>query len=53
MSQSQSAPHTSPQGGLRRHLSLIDATSIIVGIIIGASIFRSSPLIASQVPNVG
>jgi basic amino acid/polyamine antiporter, APA family len=36
-----------------RHLTLFDSTSIIVGIIIGSTIYRSAPLIASQVPNVG
>ena len=36
-----------------RHLTLLDSTSIIVGIIIGSSIFRSTPLIAGQVPNIG
>ncbi|MGO9108307.1 MAG: APC family permease [Thermoguttaceae bacterium] len=37
----------------RQHLTLLDSTSIIVGIIIGSSIFRSTPLIAGQVPNIG
>ena len=35
------------------HLSLLDSTSIIVGIIIGSTIYLSSPRIAAQVPNVG
>jgi amino acid transporter len=35
----------------RRQLSLLDSTSIIVGIIIGATIYESSPLIAASVPN--
>ena len=35
----------------RQHLNLWDSTSIIVGIIIGAGIFRSTPLIAVQVPS--
>ncbi len=43
----------SPRASPHQHLSLLDSTSIIVGIIIGASIFRSTPLIAGQVPNVG
>jgi basic amino acid/polyamine antiporter, APA family len=34
-----------------RHLTLFDSTSIIVGIIIGSSIFHSAPLIASQAPD--
>ncbi len=33
----------------KRRLSLFDSTSIIVGIIIGSSIYESSPLIASSV----
>ncbi len=44
----QSSPLACPH----RHLSLFDSTSIIVGIIIGASIFSSTPLIARQVPSV-
>jgi amino acid transporter len=40
----RAAPH--------RHLTLLDSTSIIVGIIIGSSIYSSTPLIAGQVPNV-
>jgi amino acid transporter len=35
----------------RRQLSLLDSTSIIVGIIIGASIYESAPSIAASVPN--
>jgi amino acid transporter len=42
--ESRAAPH--------QHLSLLDSTSIIVGIIIGSSIYCSTPLIAQQVPNV-
>jgi amino acid transporter len=34
-------------------MTLLDSTSIIVGIIIGSSIYLSTPLIAQQVPNVG
>jgi len=41
---SQAAPH--------QHLSLLDSTSIIVGIIIGSTIYCSTPLIAQQVPSV-
>jgi amino acid transporter len=36
-----------------QHLSLWDSASIIVGIIIGSSIYCSTPLIARQAPNVG
>jgi amino acid transporter len=36
-----------------QHLSLWDSTSIIVGIIIGSSIYCSAPRIAGQVPDVG
>ena len=35
----------------RRQLTLLDSTSIIVGIIIGSSIYESTPLIANCVPN--
>ena len=34
-------------------MTLLDSTSIIVGIIIGSTIFLSSPRIAGQVPNIG
>jgi amino acid transporter len=44
--------HVRPPASPRQHLTLFDSTSIIIGIIIGASIFRSSPLIAAQVPSV-
>ena len=37
----------------RRQLTLFDSTSIIVGIIIGAGIYETTPLIASQLPNLG
>jgi amino acid transporter len=36
----------------KRQLTLFDSTSIIVGIIIGATIYESSPLIAGNVPGV-
>ncbi len=44
---------SSPQASPRRHLTLLDSTSIIVGIIIGSTIYLSSPRIAAQVPSVG
>jgi len=37
----------------RRQLGLLDSTSIIVGIIIGAGIYQSSPLIAANVTSAG
>ena len=37
----------------RRQLTLLDSTSIIVGIIIGSSIYESTPLIANMVPSSG
>ena len=40
-----------PQGAPRRELTLLDSTCIIVGIIIGAGIYRSSPEIAGLVPS--
>ena len=48
-SEKQSSFSASPH----QHLTLLDSTSIIVGIIIGSSIYCSTPLIAGQVPNVG
>lgn len=51
--------HTAPQRPTRRpatplrQLSLWDSTSIIVGIILGAAIYRSSPTIAASVPSAG
>jgi len=36
----------------QRHLTLFDSTSIIVGIIIGATIYESTPLIAQNVSGV-
>jgi basic amino acid/polyamine antiporter, APA family len=47
------AKQSTPQATPHQHLSLLDSTSIIVGIIIGSSIFRSTPLIAAQVPSIG
>jgi len=35
----------------RRQLTLLDSTSIIVGIIIGSSIYESAPLIAKSLPS--
>jgi amino acid transporter len=37
----------------RRQLTLLDSTSIIVGIIIGSSLYESTPLIANMVPSSG
>jgi amino acid transporter len=37
----------------RRQLTLLDSTSIIVGIMIGSSIYESTPLIAGAVPGIG
>ena len=45
----QSSSPASPH----QHLTLLDSTSIIVGIIIGSTIYLSSPLIAAHVPSVG
>lgn len=39
--------HAAPQ----RKLTLFDSTSIIVGIIIGAGMYKTAPLIAGSVPN--
>ena len=48
VSSSNACPSASP----RRELTLFDSTCIIVGIIIGAGIYRSSPEIAGQTPNL-
>ncbi len=40
------------KAGPKRRLSVFDSVCIIVGIIIGAGIFETSPAIASLVPNV-
>ncbi len=40
-----------PSAAPRRELTLFDSTCIIVGIIIAAGIYRSSPVIAQLVPN--
>jgi hypothetical protein len=42
-----------PQGLPRQQLSLLDSTSIIVGIIIGSGIYRSSPDIAAGAGRFG
>ena len=34
-----------------KNISLLDATSIMIGVIIGVGIFESSPLVASSLPN--
>jgi len=43
---------TAASAAPKRQLTLFDSTCIIVGIIIGAGIYESSPLIASNVPDV-
>jgi amino acid transporter len=43
----------SPTVAPRRQLTLFDSTSIIMGIIIGATIYRSSPMIAGNVRGLG
>jgi len=53
MPQLASGQQSTPRASPHQHRTLFDSTSIIVGIIIGASIFRSTPLIAQQVSNVG
>ena len=42
-----------PAGEPKAHLGLFDAVSIIIGIVIGATIFRSAPLIMSNVKSPG
>ncbi|MEN6493033.1 MAG: amino acid permease [Thermoguttaceae bacterium] len=46
---SSSTPAIEPAAP-KRQLTLFDSTSIIVGIILGAAIYESSPLIAKNVP---
>ncbi|MFZ1932637.1 MAG: APC family permease [Thermoguttaceae bacterium] len=49
---SRAAPSTvRPSAVPRRELTLFDSTCIIVGIIIGAGIYRSSPNVAGLAPN--
>ncbi len=43
----------SPTAAPRRQLTLFDSTSIIMGIIIGATIYESSPMIAGSVRGLG
>ncbi len=45
-------PSPPPNAAPRRQLTLFDSTSIIVGIVIGSTIYESTPLIANQVPGV-
>jgi amino acid transporter len=42
----------SPAAAPRRQLSLLDCTSIIVGVIIGAGIYETTPIIAANVPDL-
>ena len=51
--QSVPSPQTSTPAAPKRQLTLFDSTSIIVGIIIGAGIYESTPLIAKNVPDLG
>jgi amino acid transporter len=46
------APTAAPSAFPRRQLTLFDSTSIIMGIIIGAGIYESSPVIAACVPGI-
>jgi APA family basic amino acid/polyamine antiporter len=46
----QSPPSDTRRAAPQRHLSLFDSTNIIVGIIIGATIYESTPDIAAGVP---
>jgi len=53
MSESNSTEQPAPEAAPTRQLTLFDSTCIIVGIIIGAGIYESSPLIAQNVAGVG
>jgi len=46
-SDSKSSSHCRPSP----NISLLDASSIMIGVIIGVGVFESSPLIASSLPN--
>lgn len=49
---SENTPKTAEsRAAPRRQLTLLDSTSIIVGIIIGSSIYETTPTIANCVPN--
>jgi len=52
MSENSHSQSETPTAAPQRHLTLFDSTSIIVGIIIGAGIYESTPLIAQNVPGV-
>ena len=53
MATSDPDPSPTGQAAPHQHLSLWDSISIIVGIIVGSSIYCSTPFIASKVPNLG
>ncbi|MBI2969256.1 MAG: amino acid permease [Gammaproteobacteria bacterium] len=42
-----------PAGRPRRQLTLLDSSSIILGIVIGAGIYETTPLIAQSLPGAG
>lgn len=46
-------PENGAPAAPRRQLTLFDSTSIIVGIIIGVTIYEGTPLIANNVPSLG
>lgn len=52
MSTAASQPSHGAPAAPKRQLTLFDSTSMILGIIIGAGIYESSPLIAQNVPGV-
>ena len=47
----KSSPDSPSSAAPKRQLTLFDSTSIIIGIIIGAGMYKASPLIASSVPS--
>ena len=51
MTPNHASDRIEPPAAPRRQLTLLDSTSIIVGIVIGSTIYQSSPLIANQVPS--
>ena len=53
MSDSDSSPQATAPAAPKRQLTLFDSTCIIVGIIIGAGIYETSPLIAQNVSGLG
>lgn len=46
-------PNARPESTVKPHLRLWDVVSIIIGIVIGAGIYETAPLVFNNVPGVG